>query len=84
MEDNMYELELDNKFEKASKYGILIGKYNIENGIFNMRNAEHIWMFDITPLCDEPNVIKVNKEYFKSPYIKENKYTGMVKDQSLG
>lgn len=84
MEDNMYELELDNKFEKASKYGILIGKYNIENGIFNMRNAEHIWMFDINPLCDEPNVIKVNKEYFKSPYIKENKYTGMVKDQSLG
>ncbi len=84
MTDNMYESNLDNKLQKASKYVTLIGKFNTSNGVFNMRNAEHILMFDVNSLCDEPNVINVNKECFKGTYITDNKYTGMVKDQSVG
>ena len=84
MDKKIYELDIDSKLEKASKNTIMIGKFNTENGVFNMRNAEHVLMFDVTPLCDEPNVININKEYFKDVYIRDNKYTGMVKDQSAG
>ena len=36
--------DVENKLEKAEKNTILIGKFNKENKIFNMNNAEYILM----------------------------------------
>lgn len=84
MDNKFYDQEVDSKLDKASKNTILIGRFNEDNGIFSMRNAEHVLMFDIIPLCDEPNIININKQWFKDVYINENKYTGMVKEQISG
>jgi len=84
MDNKFYENDIDSKFDKASKNTILIGRFNEENGVFSMRNAEHVLMFDIVPLCDEPNIININKDCFKELYIDENKYRGMVKNQTSG
>ncbi len=68
-------------FKKAEKNTIMIGKLDTSKDIFLLKGTEHVLMFDIIPLCDEPNIIKKEKYRFKPIYINENKYSGFVRDQ---
>ena len=78
MENNVDRVELLKKVEKNT---IMIGKLDESKGIFSLKGAEHVLIFDIFPLCDEPSIIKKQQDLFKPIYINENKYTGFVRDQ---
>lgn len=60
MENNVDRVELLKKVEKNT---IMIGKLDESKGIFSLKGAEHVLIFDIFPLCDEPSIIKNNKIY---------------------
>ena len=68
-------------FKKVEKNTIMIGKLDVSKGIFPLKGTEHVLMFDIIPLCDEPSIIKKEKSLFKPIYINENKYSGFVRNQ---
>lgn len=68
-------------FKKVEKNTIMIGKFDETKGIFPLKGAEHVLMFDIIPLCDEPSIVKREKNKFKDVYINETKYSGFVRDQ---
>lgn len=67
--------------KKVEKNTILIGKFDESKGVFPLKGTEHVLMFDIIPLCDEPNIVKKEKSLFKPIYINENKYSGFVRNQ---
>lgn len=67
--NDAYEL-----LKTVEKNTIMIGKFDASKGIFPLKGAEHVLMFDISPLCDEPSIIKKEKDLFKPIYINENKY----------
>lgn len=75
--NDAYEL-----LKTVEKNTIMIGKFDASKGIFPLKGAEHVLMFDISPLCDEPSIIKKEKDLFKPIYINENKYSGFVRDQN--
>lgn len=67
--------------KKVEKNTILIGKFDESKGVFPLKGTEHVLMFDIIPLCDEPSIVKKEKSLFKPIYINENKYSGFVRSQ---
>ncbi|MEG0314977.1 MAG: AAA family ATPase [Erysipelotrichaceae bacterium] len=57
--------EIENTLEQAEDNCLMIGRLRY-NGVFPMKNADHVMLFDIDLLCDEPKVIRRNKALFTS------------------
>ena len=68
-------------FKKANHYNVLIGKMIVDHGVFTIRNADHILMFDLKILCNELEVVRNNSWRFKELYLEQDKYTVRVREQ---
>lgn len=76
--------EIEDVLTKANRNSIMIGSFKSDKGIYHMRGAEWVLMFDVKPLCEEPCVVNDNYNIFKADYYNNDKYIGKVKEQSNG
>ncbi|MEG1066489.1 MAG: AAA family ATPase [Erysipelotrichaceae bacterium] len=73
----MLTYEIESTFDKAEDNCLMIGKLRY-NGVFPMKNAEHVMLFDVELLCNEPIVMRRNKALFTS-----DTYQGLDQHQDL-
>lgn len=78
---NERNLEVKELLHKGETYGFMIGTYDQTCGIFSLKGADYILMFDVHCLNQEPVMIHQADDVFKPSYSYENKYSGLIRDQ---
>lgn len=74
--------DLEESLKRANKSSIMIGSFKNERGVFSMAGTNHVLMFDVLPLCEDPSIVNNNYTDFKEVYDYEQKYTAFIRDQN--